>query len=79
MKRRAPTAYQVSKALGVSKTFKVPRNFHYFQDPSVLQTTKKFPIKKFSVHPNGPTGDLPRNEVKEIRNRLSRSSPNLEI
>ena len=72
-------AYQVSEALGVSKIFKVPRNCHYFQDSGALQTTNKFPVKKFPVHPNGPIGDLPRNEVKENRNRLLRSSPNLEI
>ena len=28
VKRMAPTAYQVSKALGVFKTFKVPGNCH---------------------------------------------------
>ena len=72
-------AYQVFKALGVFKTFKVFGNCHCFQDFGALQTTNKFPIIKFPVHPNGLAGDLPRNEVKENRNRFSRSSPNLEI
>ena len=36
MKERALMAYQVSKALGISKTFKVPRNYHCFQDSDTL-------------------------------------------
>ena len=79
MKGRAPMVYQVSKALGVSKTFKIPGNCHCFQDSDTLQTTNKFPIEKFPVHLDRPTGDFPKNEVKENRNCLSRSSPNLEI
>ena len=66
-------AYQVSKALGISKTFKVLGNCHCFHN------TNKLPIRKFLVHLNGPTDDLPRNEAKENRNHLSRSSSNLEI
>ena len=79
MKGRAPMAYQVSEAFGVSKTFKVPRNCHCFQDSNALQTTNKFPIGKFPIHPNEPTSDLPKNKIKENRNCLLRSSPNLEI
>ena len=67
------------RPLASLKTFKVLGNCHYFQDPDALQTTNKFPIRKFLVHLNRPTNDLPRNEVKENRNCLSRSSPNLEI
>ena len=72
-------AYLVFKALVIPKTFKVLGNRHNFQDSGALQTTKKFPIRKFPVHPNGLTGDLPKNKVKEDRNRLSASLPNLEI
>ena len=75
----APMAYQVFDVLGVSKTFKVLGNCHYVQDFGALPTTYKFPIGKFLIHPNGPANDLPRNEVKENRNCLSRSSPNFVI
>ena len=64
VKKSALTMHQVSKALGVSKTFKVPGNYYQFQDPCALQTTDKFTIGKLAVHPNGPTSDLPWNEVK---------------
>ena len=64
VKKSALMTHQVSKALGVSKTFKVPGNYYQFQDPCALQTTDKFTIGKLAVHPNGPTSDLPWNEVK---------------
>ena len=79
VKRRAPTAYQMLEALSILETFKVTRNRHYLQDPSMLQTTHELLIRKFPIHPNGPISDLPRNKVKENRNRLSRSSPDLKV
>ena len=85
VKKSALTTHQVSKALGVSKTFKVPRNYYQFQDPCVLQTTDEFTIGKLPVHPNGPTSDLPQNEVKKKKkkkkngNHLTRSPSNLKI
>ena len=79
VERRTPVAHQVSKALGVSKTFKIPGDSHWFQDPSALQEIDKFTIKKLSVHPIGPTSNLSRDEVKEDGNRFLRSSPNLKV
>jgi len=79
MKRGAPMMYQVPETLNVSETLKVPGNRHGFQNPGTLQTTHKFLVGKFPVHPNRPTSDLPKNEVEENRNRLPRSLLNLEI
>ena len=79
VKRRAPTAYQMLEALSILETFKVTRNRHYLQDPSMLQTTHELLIRKFPIHPNGPTLDPPKNEIEEDRDRLSRYPPNLEV
>ena len=75
MKREAPTAYQVPETLSVSETLKVPGNRHCFQKTDAIQIAHKFFVKKFPVHLNGPTSDLPRNEIEENRDHLPRSLP----
>ena len=58
VERRTPMAHQVSKALDVPKTFKIPRNRYWFQDPNVLQTTYKLTIRTLPIHPTGPMSNL---------------------
>ena len=41
--------------------------------------THKLLVREFLIHPNGPTLDLPSEEIEKDRNRLSKSLPNLEI
>ena len=69
----------MSKALSVPKTFMIPKNRYWFQDPSALQTTDKLTIKKLPVHPTGPTCNLPRDKVEEDGNCLVESSSDLHI
>ena len=76
VKKSALTTHQVSKALGIPKTFKIPRNRYWFQHPSAFQTTEKVTIRKL-VHPTGPTSNLPRDKVEEDRDCLAGSSFNL--
>ena len=59
VERRAPTTHQVSKAFGVPKAFKIPRNCHRFQDPKMLQTTNELTVRKLLVYLTGPTSNLP--------------------
>ena len=67
------------ETLGVFKTLKVPGDHHCFWDTDALQTTHELLVKEFLIHPNGPTLDLPSNEIEKDGNRLSKSSPDLEI
>jgi len=44
----------------------------------MLQATHELLIREFHIHPDGPTLDLPKNEIKKDRNRLSKSLHDLE-
>ena len=77
VERRAPMVHQVSKALGVPKTFKIPRNHHRFQDPSTFQTTDELIVRKLLIYLTRPTHNLPWDKVEENGNCLARSSSNL--
>ena len=45
----------------------------------MLQMTHELLVREFLIHPNGPTLDLPSDEIEKDGNRLSKSLPNLEI
>ena len=45
----------------------------------MLQAINKFTMRKLSVHPIGPTSNLPQDEVEEDGNRLMGSSPNVKV
>ena len=79
MERRTPAAYQVFKAFGIPKTFEIPKDHYWFQDPDVFQAIEKFTIRKLSVHPIGPTSNFPWDEVEEDGNCLTGSSPDLKV
>lgn len=79
VERRTPAVYQVFKAFGIPKTFEIPKDHYWFQDPGVFQATEKFTIRKLSVHPIRPTSNFPQDEVEEDGNCLTGSSSDLQI
>ena len=75
----ALTVYQMLETLNVSETLKIPGNRHYFQDPSMPQVTHELLIRKFPIHPDGPTLDFSRDKIKEDRHYFLKSLPDLKI
>ena len=71
--------YQMPETLSISKTLKIPRNCHCLQDPDTLQLTHEIRIRKFIIHLDGPTLDLPRTKIKEDSDHFLKSPPDWEI